>query len=71
LKKCKSPDSDHITAELIQAVCETLPAIHKLNSVWNKEEMPDQWEESFIVPVHKKGDNTDRNYYHGKSLLPA
>jgi hypothetical protein len=40
LKKCKSPGSDQIPAELIQAGGEILPsAIHKLiNSVWNKEE---------------------------------
>jgi hypothetical protein len=32
-----------------------LSAIHKLiNSVWNKEELPDQWKESIIVPVHKR-----------------
>jgi hypothetical protein len=31
-------------------------AIHKfINSVWNKEELPDQWKESIILPVHKKG----------------
>jgi hypothetical protein len=48
-------------AEQIQAGGEILPsAIHKLcNSVWNKEELPDQWKESIIVPVHKKGDKTD------------
>jgi hypothetical protein len=28
-------------------------------SIWNKEELPDQWKESVIVPVHKKGDKTD------------
>jgi hypothetical protein len=34
--------------------------IHKLNnSNWNKEEFPDQWKESIIVPVHKKGDKTE------------
>jgi hypothetical protein len=27
--------------------------IHKLiTSIWNKEEMPDQWKESIIVPIH-------------------
>jgi hypothetical protein len=58
LKKYKSPGSDQILAELIQAGGEILlSAIHKLiNSVWNKEELPDQWKESIIVPVHKKGD---------------
>jgi hypothetical protein len=44
--------------------------IHKLiNSIWNKEELPDQWKESIIVPVHKKGDKTDCNNYHEISLL--
>jgi hypothetical protein len=37
--------------------------------VWNKEELPDQWKESIIVPVHKKGDKTDCNNYRGISLL--
>jgi hypothetical protein len=61
LKKYKSPDSDQIPAELIQAGGEILlSAIHKLiNSVWNKEKLPDQWKESIIVSVHKKGDKTD------------
>jgi hypothetical protein len=58
LKNYKSPSSDKIMAELIQAGGEILlPAIHKLiNSVWKKEELPDQWKESIILPVHKKGD---------------
>jgi hypothetical protein len=34
--------------------------IHKLvNSIWNKEELPEQWKESIIVPIYKKGDKTD------------
>jgi hypothetical protein len=42
LKKYKSPGSDQIPAELIQAGGEMLlSVIHKLmNSVWNKEELP-------------------------------
>jgi hypothetical protein len=61
LKKYKSPGSDEIPSELIQAGGETLlSAIHKLtNSVWNIEELPVQWKEAIIVPVHKKGDKTD------------
>jgi hypothetical protein len=60
LKKYKSPGSDQISAELIQAGGEILlSAIHKLiNPVWNKEELPDRWKESLTVPVHKKGDKT-------------
>jgi hypothetical protein len=37
----------------------SLSSIHKLiNSVWNKEELPDQRKVSIIVPVHMKGDKT-------------
>jgi hypothetical protein len=38
---------------MIQAVGKKLwSEIHKLiNSIWNKEELPDQWKESIIVPV--------------------
>jgi hypothetical protein len=71
LKKYKSPGSDQIPTELIQAGSEILlSVIHKLiNSVWNKEEFPDQWKESIIVPIHKKDDKTDCNNYRGISLL--
>jgi hypothetical protein len=71
LKKYKPPGSDQIPAELIQAGGKTLlSAIHELiNSIWNKEELPDQWKESIIVPIYKKGDKTDCNNFHGISLL--
>jgi hypothetical protein len=71
LKKYKSLSSDQIPAKLIQAGGEILlSAIHKaINSVWNKEELPDQWKESIIVPIHKKGDKIDCNNYRGISLL--
>jgi hypothetical protein len=29
-----------------------------MNSIWNKEELPNQCKESIIVPVHKEGDKT-------------
>jgi hypothetical protein len=66
-KKHKS-GSDEIQTELIQAVGEILlSAIHKLiNSAWN---LPDQWKESIIVPIHKNGDKTDCINYRGMSLL--
>jgi hypothetical protein len=34
-----------------------------------KDKLPDQWKESIIAPVHKKGDKTDCSNYRGISLL--
>ena len=43
--------------------------IHKLIiSTWNKEELPEEWKESIIIPIYKK---TDCNNYWGISLLPT
>jgi hypothetical protein len=66
LKMYKSPGSDQIPAELIEAGSEMLLfPIHKLiNSVWNKEELSGQWKESIIVPIQ-----TDCNNHRGISLL--
>jgi hypothetical protein len=73
LKKYKSPGSDQIPAELMQAGGWMLSSANNklITSVWNKEELPYQWKESIIVPVHKKGDKTDCNNYRGTSLLLA
>jgi len=73
LKSHKSPGIDHIPAELIKAggrkIC---LEIHKLiTSIWKKEKLPEEWKDSIIVPIHKKGDNTDCNNYRGISLLPT
>jgi hypothetical protein len=71
LKRYKSPGVDQIPAELIQAGGETLRSeIHKLiKLIWNKEELPHQWKESIVVPIHKKGDKTDCIYHRGITLL--
>jgi hypothetical protein len=46
-----------------------LTEIHKLiNSILNKEELPDQWKDSTTVPIYKNGDKTDSSNYHGISL---
>ena len=73
LKNYKSPGTDQIPAEFIKAGGRTICGeIHKLNIyIWNKEESPDEWKESIIVPIYKKGDKTDCNNYRGIPLLPT
>ena len=46
--------------------------IHKfIIYVLNKEELPEEWNESIIETIHKKWDKTDWNNYRGISLLPT
>jgi hypothetical protein len=65
LKSYESPGTDQILAKLIKAGGETLNSeTHRLIcSIWNKEELPQQWKESIIVPIYKKGDKTDFTNY--------
>jgi hypothetical protein len=71
LKSYKSPGTYRILAELIKAGGETLYSeIHRLTCcIWDKEELPQQWKESIIVPIYKKGDKTDCNNYRRITLL--
>jgi len=73
LKSHKSPDIDKIPAELIKARDKTIRwEIHKLIiSIWNKEELPEEWKESIILPIDQKGDKTGCSNYRGISLLPT
>jgi hypothetical protein len=72
LKSHKSPGIDQIPAELIKAGGSTICGeIHKrIISIWDKEELPEDWKESIIVPIYKKGDKTDCNHCRDISLLP-
>jgi hypothetical protein len=60
LKRHKSPDIDQIPAELITAGCRTIHSeLHKpINSILKNEELR-QWKELIILPVCKKGGETD------------
>jgi hypothetical protein len=53
LKSHKSPGIDHISAEFIKAGGRTIRyEIHKHISIWNSEELPEEWKESVIVPIY-------------------
>ena len=71
LKMYKASGPDGIPAELIKSGGEKLiEKIHRLLSIiWVKEALPNEWKESIIVPIYKKGDKTDCNNYRGISLL--
>ena len=71
LKRCGSPGIDQIPTELIKAGGRTIRReIHKhINSIWNKEELPEELKESIIVPIYKKGDKTDCSKCRGISLV--
>ena len=71
LKRHKSPDIDQIPAELIKEGGWTIRSeIHELiNSIWNKEELSEEWKEWIIVPTYNKGDKRVCSTYRGISLL--
>ena len=72
LKGHKSSGVNQMPAELIKAGGRTIHyEIHELIiSIWNKEELPEEWKESIIVPIYKV-DKTHCSNYRGISLLPT
>jgi len=58
LKSHKSTGTDQIPEALIKAGSKKIRCeIHKLIiSIWKKEELPEEWKESIVVPIYKKGD---------------
>jgi hypothetical protein len=73
LRSHKLPDIVQIPAKPIKVggrkICYE---IHKLIiSIWNKEELPEEWKESIILLIYKKGNTTDCSNYRCISLLPT
>jgi hypothetical protein len=63
--------NNQIPTEFMKAEGRTMRFdIHKLiYSIWNKEELPEEWKESIIVPIYKKGDTTNCSKYRDTSLM--
>jgi sorting nexin-29 len=50
----------------------TIPCeIPKLISIWDKEELSEEWKEFVIVPNYKKDNKIECSNYKGISLLPT
>ena len=71
LRRHKSPGIDKIPAEFIKAGDRTTRSeIYKLiNSLWNEEELSEEWKGSIIIPIYRKGDIAHCSNYRGISLL--
>ena len=71
LKINKSPGSDAITVEILQAGGEQLVRqMHKLgNKAWDVGTIPEEWGESILAPIPKKGDLTNGSNYRTISLI--
>jgi len=64
---------NQIPAELMETGCRIIRyENHRIfNSIWNKEELPEEWKGSIIVPIYKKGDKRDCINYRGYHFLPT
>jgi hypothetical protein len=73
LKGCKLPGTDQIIAESIKAGSRTIhPETHKLiNPIRSKEQAPQTWRKSIILPTQEKKYKTDCTNYRPISLLPT
>lgn len=57
LKNNKAPGEDHIVAELVKNSGEAVKnEVWKLiNIIWEKQQMPEEWNTAIICPIFKKG----------------
>ena len=71
LKNNKATGPDSIPAEALKADLEkTIDLLYPLfSNIWEKEEVPKEWKESYIIKLPKKGDLGNCSNYRGISLL--
>jgi len=62
LKKYKSPHIDPIPSEMIKGG-------GRLVTMWNEEELTEQWKQSITVHIYNNGNKTDCSNYQAISLL--
>ena len=72
IKTGKAPGLDGIPGECYKAAGDKIvPFLVELfNTLFEYQYFPQQWCQSIIVPIHKKGNKSDPDNYRGISLLP-
>jgi len=73
LKNNKAAGTDGIHQELIKyGGNKLLNRIYELlRLIWEEEKLPEEWKETIIVPIHKKGDRDRCENYGGRALRNA
>jgi sorting nexin-29 len=71
LKSNKAGGSDNIMPELIKHGERTLKQriYNLITTIWEKEQLPSQWNKRVICPLYKKGDRLDCMNYRPITLL--
>ena len=71
LKNSRAPGMDGITAEMIKlGGAESVRWFKSLfDTIWHKEEVPEDWKSQLLIPLHKKGSRTICDNYRGIALL--
>ena len=61
---------DDIPAEALKADLKTVEIMYSLfENIWEKEEVPTNWKEGYLIKLPKKGDLRNCNNYRGIKLL--
>ena len=70
LKRTKTPGTDNINAELLQAAGPQMTQRIQdvILNTRRYERMPNEWNKSIICPIYKKGEKSECSYYRGISL---
>ena len=73
LRANRSPGTDGVCLEMYKhTIYIILPFLNALfNEIFQNGDFPEQWSQSIITPIHKKGSKSDPNNYRGISLIDS
>ena len=71
LKRMKTPGTENINAQLLQAAGPQMTQRIRdlILNIWRSERMPNEWNKSIICPIYQKGEKSGCSNYTGISLL--